>query len=375
LNIVDPVLHALRMNPGGLAICAPGAKIESVNYATLVQIINNIGRRALWEGLKRGDVAALSLKDPVLRFTVALALARIGIASVTVPARGLPGTLRVTAFIADGVTVAGHAGRVLAADFGWMDGDGKPLSDLSLYRTQGNETFRIEFGDVDARPVALSHDVMLRRSDATDRVGSFGTGKRVYCDLASGSARTFELMLHTLSRGGTIFLGDDPEAMAQAFGLYRIQTMFARSDRLATYLKFFEERGDIQYRFDSVTVADPVSREFGDRIRLRMAPLLFVSYSNVEAGTIAIAPAHRIEHVPGAVGWELPGVRIEIAGPSGAPAAPGKEGTVRVQTPYAARDYPPGGAPGEAGLLETGDTGFLTEDRLLVIPGRAGRRG
>ena len=357
------------MNPSGVAICAPGARIESVNYATLVHVINNVARRMLWEMLKRGDVVALSIKDPILHFAVALALARIGIASITAPARGLPRTVHINAVIADSITAVGHAGRVLTADFGWMDGDGKPLSDLDLYRTEGTETCRIEFEEVEARAIALSHDLLLRRSDAAHRIGSLGNAKRVYCDLASG--RTFELMLHTLSRGGTIFFGDDPEAMSQAFGLYRIQTMFARSDRLASYLKFFEMRGDIQHRFECVTAADPISKEFSERVRMRMAPLLFTSYSTVQAGTIASAPAHRIEHVPGAVGWEVPGVEVEIVDRTGAHAAPGKEGRVRVRSSYAAPDYPAEGVALRGdGYLETGDVGFLTEDRLLVILGR-----
>ena len=312
---------------------------------------------------------AVSLKDPILHFTVALALARIGIASVTAPASGLPATLRVNAVIADGAAI-GHAGQVLAADLSWMEGDGKPLSDPDLYRTQGNETCRIEFGQDQASAVALSHDLLVRRGNALQHSGSLGSSQRLYCDLASGSAWVFELMLNTLSRGGTIFLGDDPEVTAQAFGLYKVQAMFARSgDRLADYLKFFEARRDIQHRFDCVTAADPVGKEVGDRVRMRMAPLLYTSYSTVHAGAIAVAPVHRIEHVPGAVGWELPGSsESEIAGRSGAPAAAGKEGRVRIQSPYAAPDYQGGGyAPrGGDGYLETGDLGFLTEDRLLV---------
>jgi acyl-coenzyme A synthetase/AMP-(fatty) acid ligase len=372
LNIVDPVFHQGRMNPGGLAICVPGARIESVNYATLVHVINNIARRVLWEGVRREDVVALSLKDPILHFAFALALARVGIASVTAPASGLPTTLHLNAAIADGGAVIGHTGRVLAADFSWMDGDGKPLSDPGLRRIQGDETCRIEFGKDQARAVALSHDLLVRRGDALQHSGSFGSSQRLYCDLASDAARVFELMLHTLSRGGTIFLGDDPEVTGQAFGLYKVQAMFARSDRLAAYLKFFEARRDIQQRFDCVTVADPIGKEVADRVRMRMAPLLYASYSTAEAGTIALAPMHRIEHVPGAVGWELPGVRIEIADRSGAPAAAGKEGRVRVRSPYAAPDYPGEAAArqGGDGYLETGDVGFLTEDRLLVILGR-----
>jgi acyl-coenzyme A synthetase/AMP-(fatty) acid ligase len=377
LNIVDPIFHQARMNPGGLAICAPGTRIESVNYATLVHVINNIARRVLWEGVRREDVVALSLKDPILHFAFALALARVGIASVTAPASGLPTTLRVNAVIAEGGAVVGHTGRVLAADFSWMDGDGKPLFDPDLHRTEGDKTCRIEFGQDQARAVALSHDLLIRRGDTLQHSGSFGSSQRLYCDLASGSTRVFELMLHTLSRGGTIFLGDDPEVTGQAFGLYKVQAMFARSDRLAAYLNFFEARRDIQHRFDCVTVADSIGKELGDRVRMRMAPLLYTSYSTVEAGTLAVAPVHRIEHVPGAVGWELPGVRIEIASRSGAPAAAGKEGRVQVQSPHAAPDYPgEGAAPrGGDGYLETGDVGFLTGDRLLVILGRTAPRG
>jgi acyl-coenzyme A synthetase/AMP-(fatty) acid ligase len=374
LNVVDAVLHQARMNPGGLAICAPGAKIESVSYATLARVINNIGRRALWEGLRRGDLVALALKDAVLQFAVALALARVGIVTITPPASGLPPTLRVAAVIADGAVDFEHAARALAANFGWMDGDGEPLADPNLYRTQDGDICRIELGRDETRAVALSHNLLIRRTDAVQRAGSL-EGSRLYCDLASGSARIFELLLHTLSRGGTIFFGDDPEQVAQAFGLYRIRAIFAGPDRLVTYLRFLEARDDVQHRFDRVCFDGPVSVEVSERIRMRMGSLLYSSYWTVESGTIAVAPMHRVGHVPGAVGWEVPGAKVEIADRSGKPMPAGEQGRVRVRSPYATQSFlGEGVAPQNDGYLDTGDAGLLTDDRLLVILGRAEAR-
>jgi hypothetical protein len=305
-----------------------------------------------------------------------LALARVGIVTIAPPATGLPRTLRIAAIIADAAVHFEHGARVLAADFGWMDGDGKPLADPDLYRTQDGDICRIELGPDQTRAVALSHDLLIRRSDAAQRAGSFETSRRLYCDLASGSVRIFELLLSTLSRGATIFFGDDPEEMAQAFGLYRIRAIFAGPDRLVDYLRFLEARDDVQHRFDCVCFDGPVGVEVSERVRMRMGSLLYSSYWRVESGTIAVAPMHRIGHVPGAVGWEVPGAKVEIADQSGKPMPAGKEGRVRVRTPYAAQNYSGEGAgPQNDGYLDTGDAGLLTDDRLLVILGRAEARG
>ena len=86
MNVVDPILFQCRRQPPVAAICVPSAGIGLVSYRRLALFIHNISRRLTATGLRPGQLVAVSIEDQIFHIAMLLALARLGIASVS--ARG-----------------------------------------------------------------------------------------------------------------------------------------------------------------------------------------------------------------------------------------------------------------------------------------------
>jgi acyl-CoA synthetase (AMP-forming)/AMP-acid ligase II len=179
-----------------------------------------------------------------------------------------------------------------------------------------------------------------------------------------------------LWKGGTIyFYGEDPGSTLQAFDLHKIQNMVASPHGLAEFVKFYDANSAFQCGFDHIISSGGLlSIALSERIRARMCANLFSSYGATETGTVAFAPAQVIAEIPGAVGYVVPGVSVEIVNDSGEILPIGKEGVVRIRSPNLVAEYM--GDPEQSaksfrdGCFYPGDIGYLTTDRMLVISGR-----
>jgi acyl-coenzyme A synthetase/AMP-(fatty) acid ligase len=112
-----------------------------------------------------------------------------------------------------------------------------------------------------------------------------------------------------------------------------------------------------------------ITREGIERIKHHLCRNIVISYASTEAGTAAMAPYDAIAHVPGAVGYVVPGAEIEIVDHLGAILPIGSEGFVRLRTPQFLKNA---SADGGAAWFYPGDLGSLTEDGVLCIMGRSG---
>jgi acyl-CoA synthetase (AMP-forming)/AMP-acid ligase II len=380
MNIVDPIAFQAKMNPEGPAICAPGTALDTITYGRLGRWMNNIGRMALARGLAPGNLVALSIKDKIFHAAIILGLARVGIVTVSGRNQNLPKELPVDAVIADGPHPFGNLNTILA-DPTWTMGDGKPIAEERAYRAGGEDICRIILTSGttgEAKAVAFSHGMLAQRIAHYDfaKGNRFSHASRLYCDLGIGTAPGFRYMLYMLWKGGTIyFYGEDPESTLQAFDLHKIQNMVASPHGLAEYVKFYDAHSAFQCGFDHIISSGGLlSKALSERTRARMCTNLFSSYGATEAGTVAFAPAQVIAEIPGAVGYVVPGVSVEIVNDSDQILPIGKEGVVRIRSPNLVAGYM--GNPGQSansfrnGCFYPGDIGYLTRDRMLVISGR-----
>jgi len=130
----------------------------------------------------------------------------------------------------------------------------------------------------------------------------------------------------------------------------------------------------VRCNFDHIVVIGSLlTQELSARARVRMCSRLYSSYGATEVGPVTLGPAEVIADTPGAVGYVLPGVNVEIAAPSGDKLPAGKEGLVRIRT-NAIQSYVGEEAAGASrfrdGCFYPGDYGVLTEKGLLVVTGR-----
>src|SRR5207302_1621428 len=101
---------------------------------------------------------------------------------------------------------------------------------------------------------------------------------------------------------------------------------------------------------------------------------LFITYGSTETITVACGTAHAIGHIPGAVGYVVPGVDVDILDRDGRLLPAGSAGDVASRSPHNASGYL--GDPETSaqifrnGAFHSGDLGYVTPDGILVITGR-----
>jgi acyl-coenzyme A synthetase/AMP-(fatty) acid ligase len=382
MNIVDPILFQCRQNPPAAAMCAPGTALNVISYSRLERFIHNIGRRALAAGIRPGSIVAIMLKDHIFHAAMALALARLGVATLSVGDLHLPPGLRVDAVIADaGALIANPANLpIIPADLAWTEGDGRPIEDRFV-STGGNDIARIVLTSGSTgvpKPIAVSHALETRRIERLPFVfgPSFSECLRFFCDMGLGQSTCFRMLVYVLWRGGTFFFpGADPMDSLQTFGLYDVQGLVASPGGLSGILKFYEANSAFQTGFRTiVTMGSPLHKSLSERVRARLGRNLLFLYGASETATIALASAHVVAEIPGAVGHIVPGVTLEIVDAEQRTVPQGTEGAVRVRSPTMVDGYL--GDPEQTqrsfrdGCFHSGDLGYLIKDGMLVISGR-----
>ena len=382
MNIVEPILFQSRQNPPAAALCAPGTAFNVISYARLARFIHNIGRRALATGIQPGHIVAIQVKDQIFHAAIALALARMGVATLSVADLNLPAGLRVDSAITDASASIGNWTKLplVLADLGWAEGDGKPI-DERFVSAGGDAIARIVLTSGSTgvpKAIAISHAALMRRYGRYLFAfgNSFAACSRFFSDMGLGQSAAFELLLYFLSRGGTFFLpGASPMDSLQTFDLYKVQGLFASPGALSGILKFYEANSAFRSGFEVIlTAGSPLPKSLSERIRARLGSNLVVVYGTSETATVAAAPAHAVVDPPGAVGHVMPEVTVEIVDGSGRVLPAGQQGSLRIRSPTMVDGYL--GDPEQTqasfrdGYFHPGDLGTLTQDGMLAISGR-----
>jgi acyl-coenzyme A synthetase/AMP-(fatty) acid ligase len=378
MNVLDHVLFQCRFHPTRPAICVPGSPYEIVSYARLEQLIHAIGGKARSLGLSAGNVVGLYVQDSALQAALILALTRIGVVTFSGRVETIPAELRVDAVIADQPYPFLAGQRVILADQSFTTGDGAPLDAPPPAAT---DLCRIV---LTSGTVGASKAVALTQQMVADRVarhisvfgGRFADCSTILCNLALNTSLGFQFLIYTLARGGTlVMLGDTFDHTLQALESYKAQCWITSPAGLATMLRLHEQADAAPGTLELVISAgDVLPRSLSEQARGRLCAHMISLYGSTEAGFVATAPVHAIEHVSGAVGYVTPGIAVEIVDALDRPLAVGREGAVRIRSAVGVDGYL--GNPAESdiafrgGWFYPGDVGSLTVDNLLVISGR-----
>jgi acyl-CoA synthetase (AMP-forming)/AMP-acid ligase II len=342
MNIVDPILFQCRRQPPVAAICVPDADISLISYRRLALFIHNISRRLAATGLRPGQLVAVNIADQIFHIAMLLALARLGMASVSARSATRP-PLPVDGFITDKTLPAGVTDRIILADMSWTEGDGIPV-DAPAVRPDDLCRVILTSGTTgEPKGVPISHRLLADRIARHTTV--FGARvadcRRIYSDMPITTSLGFEFLLATLWRGGTYFLpGDSFASTLTAMEQYQAQFVLAPPSGLELLLRWFEVTPAYQSNLRVVfSGGDRLSQALSRRVRARMCSHLVSGYGSTEAHVTASAPAHEIEHIVGAVGYLTPGVRAQIVDRDGVVQPPGREGLLRIRSEFAVERY------------------------------------
>ena len=198
MNIVDPILFQCKVNGEQPAICAPGTQLDFITYAQLEYMVNNLTRALLSLDFERGQIVGILLQDKIFHIALAIALTRIGIATVSCRNASLPKELNAAAAITD---IAGpfiNVERVVRANPEWIRGSGSAVVDPKLFQAKGHELCRIILTSGSTglpKAVAFSHDRLIAKNARLDycQADRWPTSSRMYCDLGLNSRRRISL--------------------------------------------------------------------------------------------------------------------------------------------------------------------------------------
>jgi len=382
MNVVEPILFQAKHDPPAPAMCAPGTAMGVVSYARLARFIHNVGRRAISAGISPGDVVILQVKDHIFHTSLTLGLMYIGVATVSLSG-ALPGHLPCDFIITDTPRsyANGKNAKILAADFAWISGDGIPVDERHVYRGAGNDICRIALtsGSIgEPKVVGFTHNNQLARLARYNHLFGriFPECSRFFSDYGFGSSGGFRHILYVLSRGGTMFFpGASPMDTLQTFELCKVQGLIASPGGLSGFLKFYDANPAFRSGFEVIIAAgSPLHSSLSERVRARLCSNLISYYGTTETSTVSSALAHALTGIVGAVGHVAPDVSVRIVDEAGAPLPSGHEGVVLVRTPVSVTGYLDTSGQSETvfrdGHFDTGDIGYLTQDRMLVITGR-----
>ena len=274
-----------------------------------------------------------------------------------------------------------NTGRIVLADLGWTEGDGRPLEPHLLPQTHENDLCRIILtsGTTSTpKAVAISHRLLAAR--IARHLTVFGNRladcSRIYSDVPVSSSLGFQFLIYALSRGGTAFFpGKDFETTLPAFEQYKVQCLVGSPGGFENLLHWFDLVPTYQSDIEVMLCGgDVLSRTLSDRLRSRICSHLVAAYGSTEASMAATAHAQEIAGEPRAVGFVTPGVIIQIVNSSGTLLPLREEGRVRLKSDYAVDQY--FGNPENSnkvfrdGWFYPGDLGRFTADGLLIISGR-----
>jgi acyl-CoA synthetase (AMP-forming)/AMP-acid ligase II len=283
MNIVEPILFHAKNQPEAPALCTPGDDV--ITYARLAARMNNVARRAISAGLKRGDVVALSIPDQLTHAVVILGLTQVGIIPVSVAMQKPPTGLKIDAVLSTTNYPFAPRAPHLALDFSWIMGDGRPVENPRDPFSESDEICRIILttGTTgEPKAVALTHKLGLARNARFQFLhGShLPACSRVFMNVGVATSVGYYFLTYILGRGGTLFFrGENIETALRSFGTLRIQAMMTLTGNLPHLLEICDRDPSCAFYLDSIICGGGVlSRTTLDRVLPRLCSHMFCRY-------------------------------------------------------------------------------------------------
>jgi acyl-CoA synthetase (AMP-forming)/AMP-acid ligase II len=312
-----------------------------------------------------------------------IALTRLGIVTVSAGNRAVQWPFRLDGAIADR-QIESLAGKpVLKANAAWTEGDDQPLAGKHLHRATPHDLCRIFLtrgDDQRERAIAITHGMIATR---LDRQKLFLGPRAPFCDrthldLPLGRPIGFQVMLGTLWRGGALVMGSDTQKTLAALAAYKVQNIVAAPQSLLEFADAVESHPGCCSALAAVFSVRGMGQELSDWVRARLCPNLTVGYVAPDATMVASIPTQFASADPGAGGYVLPGVMVEIVDEQGRVLPPGQDGDLRIRSEYGVQEYfDDPDATRRAfrnGWFYPGARGRLAADNMLVLTGGAANR-
>jgi acyl-coenzyme A synthetase/AMP-(fatty) acid ligase len=187
----------------------------------------------------------------------------------------------------------------------------------------------------------------------------------------------FNRACEVLNVGKTACFAPDSESALSMIGLFGVDLIVASASQALGLAEV--KRKQPEYQLDSLQAmlvgGGKIGLEGIATIRAALCRNFLWQYGSTEGGVVAMTPFQLIKDIPGAVGFMLPWVELNIVDEGGQPLPTGAEGLIRYRTPQLVENQKVAAAPtGPANVPDQwfypGDIGCVTAEGVLCLAGR-----
>jgi acyl-coenzyme A synthetase/AMP-(fatty) acid ligase len=369
MHIVDMVYFWGRTTPLRPAILEPSG---SISYAHLANAIEAAAEHFARTIPDRSKPVAISIRTGSKMLVAMLGLLRAGLDVVLANAslyKELP-KIGVDTLIFERDLPSLDGGNNVLFDDNWLSAGTKNRKPIPFTKTTGGNILCFTSGTT-GRPKVIA----CPQSSWQQRV--IFPLNPVYFDYERmlivpglttswGMGRAYEV-LHS---GRTICLAPPGPPTLWMMNTYDVDTILASPQQVLELVEFQEKM--TRYPLAALRAihigAASISRASILRVKKSLCQNVIMFYGSTEAGVAALAPYDMIADVPGAVGYIMPGVDVEIVDNAQRVVPHGKEGFVRVRSPVFAENMAASQSTDQ--WFYPGDLGSITESGILCIAGR-----
>lgn len=377
MNFTDLVFFHATVLPGKAAIVL---RDRGVTYAKLADAIHASEARLQALNLAPGALVGIGTENPIRHLTLAMALYRAGIPSVSLR-HGLDlshSGLDLAAVLRDENATPMPGVRDIAVDEGWFSGPAAAAPSTPGF-TRGDALCRVSLSSGTTgfpKPVAFTVDDIEARLQTYTLRASSAAWDRMICLPGLTTNYGFSFALVALAHGKSLLTAASARETLDMIPRYGVDLMVASTQQLRDLVEAQTIAPVALGTLRAVHVGGNVmSQAFLETARTRICPRIICAYGSTEAGTVAHAPSEMLQGIEGAVGFVAPWAEVEAVDDKGTVLPRGQAGLIRIRTHGQGRAYG-NAAKGKTdnfrnGWFYPGDRGMVTPQGMMVVAGRS----
>jgi acyl-coenzyme A synthetase/AMP-(fatty) acid ligase len=377
MHPTDAIFHWARHCPQRLAILLPDM---AITYKALAEAIEAVSERIVRYDFDPYEPVAVAIGDPAKFLAVCHSLLRNGISCAPASANiyAQLQSNKINTLIFSGESEASLGGRGIRFEDSWLQGNKStsPQSTKKNASRYGDLIFFTSGTTGIPKKVIVPDDAFTARMNMLTVTGE-AAHNRVLILPGLGSVFGFNRTASVLYAGKTACFAYGVEAQLRFVNTFNIDVVIGSTQQISDIVSFVE-KSDLKYNLGSLKELW-ISGGFAPDELVRRAQSCVcrnvgIVYGSSESGFVASAPYDLISHIPQAVGYVTPDMKIEIVDVANASLPSGREGLVRGQSSFIAKifaaNHPEKAAEAADAWWYPGDLGRLTDDGILCVIGR-----
>jgi acyl-coenzyme A synthetase/AMP-(fatty) acid ligase len=384
LNITFDLIEQARLQPEQVALVLPE---RDISYRELDRLAWRSAQYLQDQGVRAGDVVALSFENELLMTIALLGIARLGATIFPIPrlagqAQALAWMIDAKAswFLTDTVAPLDSPVKTISINPGSFANAARPVT-LKLIREDAAYPLMILIGSGTTgkrKLIAISHALFRRRmriwettmlTNSSDR--SLSMTHMEYGSVALG-------LFSIISEGASMVLFKRGEGnFLEVCADKKVSRLGGSVFHFEFLLKTLETKSvPAGLTLNQVMLAfSTVTSKLRERLREKLGDIIYVSYGTNESWLVSVATPATVFNITGTVGKPVPGIELEIVDLNGKPVARNIAGHIRIRSPGLIGGYLGDQEASESVFRESwfypGDMGRIDESGELIFCGRS----